>query len=228
MTTRNFGWLLAASMAALVIYGCNGGGGDSDEGPIPLTVPKAACGANDKPESGLQGQVPAAMRASGFQGFSCNLQLTAQYKGEGASWQHAWFQDKAGHKCNYYDTSITTTNRSHAGTVTLDVSDASNPTPTAYLTTQSMLDPWESLKVNEKRQMLGAEYAVNGTGTGQLDLYDISNDCRSPQLISSVLTGSAQNGDAAALPDGQTLAGHEGNFSPDGLTWYSGDRGTPK
>jgi hypothetical protein len=29
-------------------------------------------------------------------------------------------------------------------------------------------------------------------------------------------------------PNGQTLAGHEGNFSPDGLTWYSGDRGTPK
>ena len=229
MTRRYYEWSVAASLAALVLafYGCNGGG-DSDEGPVPLTVPKAACGPNDKPESGLQGQVPAALRASGFQGFSCNLQLVAQYKGDGASWQHAWFQDKSGHKCNYYDTSISTANRTHVGTVALDASDPTNPTPTAYLTTQSMLDPWESLKVNERRQMLGAEYSVNGTGTGQLDLYDISNDCRSPQLISSVLTGSVQNGDAAALPDGQTLAGHEGNFSPDGLTWYSGDRGTPK
>ena len=40
--------------------------------------------------------------------------------------------------------------------------------------------------------------------------------------------GVAENGDALALPEGQVLAGHEGNFSPDGLTWYSGDRGTPK
>src|SRR5437899_1783504 len=95
---------------ALVLPGCNGGG-DSDEGPIPLTVPKAACGSNDKPESGLQGQVSAAQRASGFQGFSCNLQLIGQYKGDGASWQHAFFQDKSGNKCNYYDTSIATANR---------------------------------------------------------------------------------------------------------------------
>ena len=66
-----------------------------------------------------------------------------------------------------------------------------------------MLDPWESLKVNTRRQMLGGEYAKNGTGTGQLDLYDVGGDCRSPQLLSSVLTGSTGNGDAAALPDGR-------------------------
>jgi hypothetical protein len=47
-------------------------------------------------------------------------------------------------------------------------------------------------------------------------------------LLSSVVTGTPGNGDAAALPAGQVLAGHEGNFSTDGLTWYSGDRGTPK
>jgi hypothetical protein len=63
-----------------------------------------------------------------------------------------------------------------------------------------MLDPWESLKVNERRQLLGAEDGRNGTGTAQLDLYDISSDCRFPQLLSSVITGTAANGDAAALP----------------------------
>jgi hypothetical protein len=46
--------------------------------------------------------------------------------------------------------------------------------------------------------------------------------------LSSVATGTAANGDAAALPAGEVLKGHEGNVSPDGLTWYSGDRGTPK
>ena len=33
------------------------------------TVAKAHCGANDHPETGLQGQVSAALRASGFDGF---------------------------------------------------------------------------------------------------------------------------------------------------------------
>jgi hypothetical protein len=202
-----------------------------DLGPAPLTVPKATCGPNDSPETGLQGQVPAALRASGFKGFSCNLTLVAQFKGEGASWQHAFFQDKAGHNCSYYDTSSPvngTADRTHQGTVVIDASNSANPAPTDYLTTKAMLDPWESLKVNERRQLLGAEDGTNATGTSQLDLYDISGDCRTPQLLSTVATGTAGNGDAAALPSGQILAGHEGNFSPDGLTWYSGDRGTPK
>ena len=216
------------TVACVAMMGLGGKGKPIDDSPIPFTVPKATCGPNDHPETGLQGQVPAALRASGFQGFNCNLELVGQYKGDGASWQHAFIQDKAGHKCNYYDTSINTANRTALGTVVLDVSEPTSPHPTSYLTTQSMLDPWESLKVNERRQLLGAEYSVNGRGTGQLDLYDLSSDCRNPQLLSSVLTGSPENGDALALPEGQVLAGHEGNFSPDGLTWYSGDRGTPK
>jgi hypothetical protein len=228
--TMNFTAAIAAVAAAAFLAGC-GGSDDAtsaDAGAIPLTVPKASCGPGDKPETALQGQVPAAVRAAGFTGSNCNLQLIGQYKGDGASWQHAFFSDGSGHLCNYYDTSINTANRSQLGTVALDVSQPTAPKPTAYLTTQAMLDPWESLKVNQRRQLLGAEFGRNGTGTGQLDLYDVGGDCRTPQLLSSVLTGTAANGDALALPTGQTLAGHEGNFSPDGLTWYSGDRGTPK
>src|SRR4051812_47925946 len=48
-------------------------------------VPKAVCGPGDKPEQALQGQVTAAQRAAGYQGNSCNLQLLAQVKGEGAN-----------------------------------------------------------------------------------------------------------------------------------------------
>src|SRR4051794_8922956 len=79
------GALVASSM---MLWGCGGGGDNPADAAVPLTVTKATCGPNDKPETALQGQVPAAMRASGFQGFSCNLQLIGQYKGEGASWQH--------------------------------------------------------------------------------------------------------------------------------------------
>jgi hypothetical protein len=209
---RRFVTFGLVAVSSVVLWGCGGGdGGSSPPQAIPLTVPKATCGPTDNPESALQGQVPAALRASGFKGFNCNLSLVAQSKGEGASWQHAWFQDKAGHNCNYYDTSSPvngTALRTNLGTVVLDTTNASKPTPTAYLTTQSMLDPWESLKVNERRQLLGAEDGRNATGTSQLDLYDLSGDCRNPQLLSTVTTGTAANG-MRALPAGQILAGHE-------------------
>lgn len=228
----------SVSLTSLVVLACtalHGCGSDDNTTPaeqaIPLTVPKASCGANDKPETGLQGQVPAAIRATGFNGFSCNLQLVGQSKNDGASWQHAAFGDRNGHTCSYYSTNSPvngTANRTHTGVVALDVAEPTTPTPTAYLTTAAMLDPWESLRVNERRQLLGGESGTNAAGTGQLDLYDLSGDCRFPQLLSSTPIGTVANGDDTALPAGQTLAGHEGNFSVDGLTWYSGDRGTPK
>jgi len=95
---------LALSAISLALAGC--GGSDDDvaavpEAAAPDTVQKASCGAGDKPETALQGQVPAAMRAAGFQGFNCNLQLVAQSKNEGGSWQAAFFEDRAGNKCGY-------------------------------------------------------------------------------------------------------------------------------
>src|SRR5437764_608594 len=151
-----------AAAAMVVMFGCNGGDSTSDDsGPIPLTVQKATCGSGDKPETDLQGQVSAATRAAGFKGFSCNLQLIGQSKGDGGSWQHAFFTDKSGHKCNYYDTASFTADRSHLGVVTIDATNTSNPTPTAYLETTAMLDTWESLTVNERRQLLGAVNALN-------------------------------------------------------------------
>src|SRR4029077_3085523 len=135
---------VVCAVASLALMGCNGG---DDETPIPLTVPKATCGPNDRPESGLQGQVPAALRASGFQGFSCNLQLIGQSKGDGANWQTTQFKDRAGHVCAYHGTAFTTAGRTHVGVPVIDITQRSTPTPTTYLTTTSLLDPWESPKV---------------------------------------------------------------------------------
>src|SRR5437762_13478803 len=64
-------------------------------GAIPLTVPKAVCGPNDHPETALQGQVPAAMRAAGFKGFNCNLELLGQSRGNGANWQTTQFKQRS-------------------------------------------------------------------------------------------------------------------------------------
>jgi hypothetical protein len=206
-----------------VVIGLGGCNGDStDESPLPVGTVKATCGSNDKPETALQGQVSAAERAAGFKGFSCNLQLIGQSKGDGGSWQHAFFQDKSGHLCNYYDTASFTANRTHVGAVVIDATNPANPTPTAYLSTTAMLDPWESLKINERRQLLGGVNALNGNGGPEIELFDVSGDCRQPQLLTGAQVG---------LNDGTgqfvaAVRGHEGNFSPDGLTYYAANLGS--
>jgi hypothetical protein len=184
------------------------------------TVPRAVCGPGDHPESALQGQVPAYLRASGFKGFNCNLQLIGQSKGDGANWQSAEFMDTAGHTCAYHGTAFTTANRTHVGVPVIDITTPSSPTPNAYLSTTSMLDPWESLKVNERRQLLAADNGHNGAGGPEVDIYDLSVDCRHPQLLASVAVGTgADGGDVASV------IGHEGSWAPDGLTYYGGSPG---
>jgi len=238
-------WIRKAVKPSLIAVACfallGAGREDSDDQPIPLTVPKAVCGPNDHPETALQGQVPAAMRAAGFKGFNCNLQLLGQSRGNGANWQTTQFKQRShdgsdngeegqgeerGHKfsrvCGYHGTAspaLSAPGRTQFGVPVLDVTDPRNPTPTAYLTTSSMLDPWESLKVNERRQLLGADNGQNGGGGPEIDIYDISQDCSHPQLITSVAVGK---------PDGSTgipkpVIGHEGSWAPDGLTYYGGD-----
>src|SRR5258706_8527736 len=209
--------LLALSCAALFV-GRSSGQEQEDQAAF-RTVPKAVCGANDHPETALQGQVPAALRATGFQGFNCNLQLVGQSRGDGANWQTNEFRDAHHHVCAYHGTSFSSANRSHLGVPVIDITEANEPTPTGYLTTTSMLDPWESLKVNERRQLLAADNGHNGGGGPEIDIYDISGDCRTPQLLSTVAVGKADG--STGLP--HPVIGHEGAWAPDGLTYYGGD-----
>jgi len=215
--------LVALSCIALSTFVAGGSSGEEDDdNAVPLTVPKAVCGLDDHPETGLQGQVPAALRATGFRGFNCNLQLIGQFRGEGANWQTTEFRDEHHHICAYHGTAsptFSTANRTNLGVRVIDVTDPDDPTATTYLQTPSMLDPWESLKVNERRQLLGADNGQNGGGGPEVDIYDVSRDCRTPQLLGSVKVGQ---------PDGSTglahgVIGHEGAWAPDGLTYYGGD-----
>ncbi len=239
----------ALFFSSIALLGADGGRKDSDDRPIPLTVPKAVCGPHDNPETALQGQVPAAMRAAGFKGFHCNLELLGQSKGDGANWQTTQFKQRArddgdegdgdnndnedddrdgehGNKhtrvCGYHGTASPARSlpgRAHLGVPVIDLTDLRNPTPTAYLTTSSMLDPWESLKVNERRQLLGADNGQNGGGGPEVDIYDVSQDCRFPQLLASVPVGTGTDGGGVVQP----IIGHEGAWAPDGLTYYGGD-----
>ena len=211
--------------------------GERDQ-PIPLTVPKARCGPNDHPETALQGQVTAAMRAAGFNGFNCNLELVGQVKGDGANWQTTQFKQRAredrddqddadrddGNKarvCGYHGTASALRSlpgRTNFGVRVLDLTSASNPTITTFLNTPAMHDPWESLKVNERRQILGADNGQNGGGGPEVDLYDVSQDCSHPQLLASMPVGTGADGGIVA-----PIIGHEGSWAPDGLTYYGGD-----
>jgi hypothetical protein len=196
-----------------------------------LTVTKATCGAGDHPETALQGQVPASLRASGFHGFNCNLQLVGQSKGDGANWQSAEYRSSSGNGnsngkgngkkdgtvCAYHGTAFTTAGRTHVGVPVIDITEPSAPTPNGYLTSISMLDPWESLKTNARRQLLAADNAHNGAGGPEVDIYDLSGDCRFPQLLASVAVGTGTDGGDVA-----PVIGHEGSWAPDGLTYYGG------
>ena len=188
-------------------------GGNSTPPPPPAPpvawtgpVPKATCKAGDRVEPGLQGQTSLADRMSGAsqQAYNCNLDLVGQYQGEGGEWQLTWFND-----CAYYGT-YNNPSKVNPGVVVLNVADPAHPALSTYLTSKAMIDPWESLKVNTTRNLLGA---TKGPGFGpskptdrQFDFYDIQADCLHPTLLSSV--------------DIPTHTGHAGDWAPDGQTYY--------
>ena len=212
--------LLVVSAAAALLVGC-GGSDNSDSGPVPLTVPKvASCGSSDVPEAALQGQVPAAVRASGFKGYNCNLQLVGQSQNEGGNWSTASFTDGSGRSCAYHATAVPNANRKNPGVPVIDMTDRAKPARVLSLTTPAMTDPWESLRVNERRQILIADNGQNGGGGPEVDIYDLSGDCRSPQLMATLAVGTGTDG---GIVTAKKPVGHEGNIAPDGLTYYIGD-----
>jgi hypothetical protein len=186
------------------------------------------CAVGDRPEVALQGQVPAQMRATGFNGFNCNLKLAGKYTGEGGGWGSVVVEDGSQHVCAYYATgnvrNVLTNKvmqRSRPGTQIVDVTDPDRPRWVGNLTSGGMLDPWESLKYNPRRHLLAATAGANSVnGNAELDLYDVSGDCRHPELLSDRQVGTGTDG-GLKLP--RPPIGHEGNFAPDGRTFYVGD-----
>jgi hypothetical protein len=88
----------------------------------------------------------------------------------------------------------------------LDMEDPSHPVLTARLSTPAMLTPHESLVLSQTRGLLVAVAGNLTTQVGQIDVYDISQNCRNPVLKSSTPMG---------------FLGHESGLSLDGNTFYS-------
>jgi hypothetical protein len=176
--------------------------------PFSGPVPRAVCGPGDRPETGLQGEVTLEDRTSGavYDGFKCNLDLVGTFEGDGTSYGFTWFKD-----CAYYGTGggkgAPSPLQQHPGAVVLDVSDPQHAVATAYLADPALLEPWESLRVNTKRKLLGG---TRGLGLDPIAdrffaFYDIS-DCAHPVQLS--------------VADVANHIGHEGRFTDDGLTYY--------
>jgi hypothetical protein len=169
--------------------------------PALASVPKATCrNANiDRPETGMQGETTKAEIDNGLNklGFSCNVDVVGAVQGEGASWQLSAYKN-----CAYYDQANNLSQLKQPGAVAVDVSDPTHPRITAHLTEPSMIDPWESLKVNVARGLLAGDQ-MGGPGFA---VYDIATDCTHPALKASVV-----------LPGSR---GHTGQWAPDGNTYY--------
>jgi hypothetical protein len=178
--------------------------------PAALAAPK--CGSDALKETAIDGRVPSSDYSSGRykQGYRCN---TAQVSHQGSTggFKVERYVDPAGHVCAFYDSTLLFPKdtlmqaASGLGVVVLDMSRPATPVKTAQLTSPAMLSPHESLLLNPKRGILGAELGNPAANVSVLDLYDVRTDCRHPKLLSSTPTGGL---------------GHESGFAPDGRTFY--------
>ncbi|MEA2158455.1 MAG: hypothetical protein QOD66_835, partial [Solirubrobacteraceae bacterium] len=240
--------VLVAQLAAALVIGLSGGGasagivtlpvndlngllaltGYPTPTPAPLQenpepplqpAPRAVCGPDSHPLSGVQGRVPASAINSpaAANGWTCNVSVVSHHLTPGGF--RVWrYVDLHGHECAFYDTSlvsplnvVSAAAGPSPGVAVLDMSDPAHPVQTDTLTSLPMLAPHESLNLNARRGLLAAEMGSAGTLPGLMAIYDVSQDCRHPAL------------------DATTLAarfGHESGFSPDGNTfWIAGGEG---
>ncbi|WTZ54637.1 hypothetical protein OG716_13080 [Nocardia sp. NBC_01388] len=175
------------------------------------TAARATCDSGSSPETGVQGDVPAADRDSGrsTQGYHCNITSIGSYAGNGGGVVSASL-DSCVYIGSFFPGSLT---GPAVGVQVLDVSDPRNPVLAGTLTEPAMLaGTWESLKVNSARKLLVAAGVPILTGAGLLSIYDIS-DCKHPRLLNP--------GPGSTLSMPLPITAHEGGFSPDGNTYWS-------
>jgi hypothetical protein len=163
---------------------------------------EAVCGPGDRPETGLQGQVPPSARQppDGFQGFWCGMRKVGQNTifdrgsyGTTARWDHCAYSSMR----NPSDLNLSTT-----GTAVIDVSVASQPEVVQILRTPTMLRAYAGLKA-ESGILVGS-----GQDRTALEVYDVSADCLRPQFLSTLTTpGAVNNHDGWLTPDGKTFYG---------------------
>ena len=180
--------------------------------PFPSALAKPVCGPGALRETGRDGRVPSSDYDSGRyrKGYRCNTELVSR-QGDTGGFKVERYVDDAGRVCAFYDSTLLFPKdvlmqaAKGLGVVVLDMKNPAKPVKTDQLVSPAMLSPHESLLLNIKRGLLGAELGNPATNVSVLDLYDVHTDCRHPRLLSSTPTGGF---------------GHESGWSPDGRTYY--------
>jgi len=221
---------LAAGVFVAAAVGCSAGGGSSSSNPPAPTAtatPQGKCGIGSRPETGMQGRVTQEDHDSGrvAEGFTCNTVLVGSYVtpsittddpfGSVGGFKVERYVDKNGHECAYYDTTLlfpTNIFDALTGVNVMDMTDPANPVLATRLVTPAMQSPHESLVLSAERGVLAAVLGNPAFYPGAVDVYDLSEDCRSPVLKASAPVG---------------FLGHESGMAPDGMTFYSASPGTP-
>ncbi len=204
---------LAVASAAVIAVG---GAALATAAPTPASpaaVPVATCGPGSLPET-TQGRAPKADLASGryAKGYSCNV-TELSHQGKSGGYRVERYVDAQGNECAYYDstllfpTSVPDQGTGGPGTYVLDMKDPAKPVVTDVLRTPAFSSPHESMRLNQQRGLIAAVFGTPATAPGQLEIFDISKDCRKPVPVSSTPFA---------------VLGHEGGFSPDGKTFYAG------
>jgi len=161
-SVRQMGGIYRAALSCVALSSGAAFGRESDddqgddEGKVPLTVTKAVCGPRITPRPHCR---PSA-------GVPCGRPASRALTATQSSLARAGATERTGSRPNsrteWAHTCATTAPHSHCqsdtpGCATIDLTNADHPTPAGYLTSISMLDPWESLKVNAQRQLLAAD-----------------------------------------------------------------------
>ena len=164
---------------------------------------EAVCGPVDRPETGLQGQVPASERQppDGFQGFWCGVRKVGQTTifdrggtspyGTTALWDHCAYSSTRSPQ----DETVQTT-----GVAVIDVADPTQPQVVQILRTPGFLQAYAGLRARSGI-LIGAYQ--NQTA---VDVYDVSGDCLHPRYLATFDTPSGN---------------HDANLTNDGKTFYS-------
>ena len=169
------------------------------------------CDEGSEPEK-TQGKVPAADYESGRaeKGYFCNARVVSHF-GSSGGYRVERYVDEAGNECAYWDSTLLWPHNvpeqatGGPGVYVLDMSDPAKPVHTDTLRTPAMQTPHESLRLNHKRGLLVADMGYPTFQPGFVDVYSVKEDCRHPELQSSIPIG---------------VIGHEGGFAPDGMTFY--------
>ena len=194
-------------IGALVLAGCAAPvapapTGDDAEAPPTAGAARPECGTDDRPETGIPGDIPLADQLSGraAQGYNCGLAVVGydSLGGRGANANLAWSGT-----CAYV---------AGDGIAVVDVSDPTDPEQVGTLTSPGAVDSLETVHAvdaGDRSLLVAGRYGLffdfQLSESAPVDVYDVS-DCTQPVLLSTIeFPQSVHN--VTLSRDGRTLWG---------------------